>query len=257
SDERVDLRDILSIIVDLAQRGYLKIEERKKKDFYFIKQKNFKNDKKLLSFEKEFLSGLFSDLKEVRLKDKKLYITISKVKKMIYDQLVIDNFFPKNPEKIRNFYILITFLAIITINIPLAIISIIFGRIMPRKTLDGVNAANISKSLKNFLGSQERQLEYQARNQMFFEKLLPYAVAFGVEKVWANRFKNIEMKEPDWYSGQSSFNSTNLIYGLNSSFKSVTVSATPTRSSSGFSSGTSSGGGFSGGGGGGGGGSSW
>jgi len=257
-DEKVHLRDISSAIVDLARRGYLKIKEKKKKDFYFIKRKKYEGDKKLLLFEKELLQGIFSSSKNVRLKDKKLYSTISTVKEEIYNQLVNDGFFPKNPEKIRNFYILISILGLVTVNIPLALISAIFGRIMPRKTLDGVNASNVAHSLKSFLISQDRQLEFQAKNQMFFEKLLPYAVAFGVEKVWARRFQDINMKEPDWYSGQSTtFNSIIFANSLNSSFKSVATSATPTTSSSGFSSGSSSGGGFSGGGGGGGGGGSW
>ncbi len=256
-DERVDLKDISSAIVDLARRGFLKIEERKKKDFYFIKRIDYKNNKNLLVFEKELLDGIFSEKEVVRLKDKNLYSTIVKVKENIYVQLVKDKFFPKNPEKIRNFYILIAVLGLMTINIPLAIISGIFGRIMPRKTLEGVNASNIAISLKNFLTSQDRQLEYQAKNQMFFEKLLPYAVAFGVEKIWASRFKDLDMKQPDWYFGQSTtFNSTIFVYGLNNSFKNVSSSATSTTSSSGFSSGFSSGG-SSGGGGGGGGGGSW
>lgn len=256
-DERVDLKDISSAIVDLARRGFLKIEERKKKDFYFIKRKEYKNSN-LLQFEKELLDGIFETEEEVRLKDQKLYTTIVSVKEKLYSQLVDDKFFPKSPQKIRNFYVFIMIMGLVTLNIPLALISGIFGRIMPRKTLDGVNASNIANSLKNFLSSQDRQLEFQAKNQMFFEKLLPYAVAFGVEKVWANRFKDINMTQPDWYSGQSStFSSTYLVYGLNSSFRNVASAVTPTTSSSGFSSGFSSGGGFSGGGGGGGGGGSW
>lgn len=256
-DERVDLKDISSSIVDLARRGFLKIEERKKKDFYFIKRIDYKNNNNLQTFEKELLDGILSEKDMVRLKDKKLYSTIVKVKENLYEQLVKDNFFPKSPEKIRNFYILIAVLGLMTINIPLAFISSIFGRIMPRKTLDGVNASNIAWSLKNFLSSQDRQLEYQAKNQMFFEKLLPYAVAFGVEKIWANRFKDLEMKQPDWYSGQSTtFNSAIFVSSLNNSFRGVSASASSTTSSSGFSSGFSSGG-SSGGGGGGGGGGSW
>lgn len=254
-DERVDLKDISSAIVDLARRGFIKIEERKKKDFYINKRKEYKNSN-LTKFEKELLDGIFSTEDEVRLKDKKLYSTIVSVKESLYKQLLDDKFFPKSPEKIRNFYVFIMVMGLMTINIPLALIAGIFGRIMPRKTLDGVNASNIAISLKNFLSSQDKQLEFQAKNQMFFEKLLPYAVAFGVEKIWANRFKDIDMKQPDWYSGQSSsFNSTYLVYGLNSSFKGVASAATPTTSSSGFSSGFS--GGSSGGGGGGGGGGSW
>lgn len=93
-----------------------------------------------------------------------------------------------------------------------------------------------------------------------FEKLLPYAVAFGVEKIWAKRFADIDMKQPEWYEGYSgySYSSTNFVRSLDSSFDRVNKAATPvssTSSSSGFSSGFS--GGSSGGGGGGGGGGSW
>jgi hypothetical protein len=256
TDETVHLRDVSSAIVDLARRGYLKIIEKKKNDIYFEKIKNFSNDKKLLDFEKKLLDGIFEEKDNVKVKDLRLFQTVYDVKNNLYESLVKESFFPKNPNKIRNFYYGIAVLAFLTFNIPTAILCLIFGRIMPRKTEFGATASNIGKSLKNFLSSQERQLEFQAKNQMFFEKLLPYAVAFGVEKIWANKFKNINLQPPDWYQGYSnSFNSTMLVNSLNSSFKSV--SASSVSSSSGFSSGFSSGGGFSGGGGGGGGGGSW
>lgn len=124
---------------------------------------------------------------------------------------------------------------------------------MPRKTLEGVKVKNIAKSLLNFLKSQERQLEFQADKQMLFEKLLPYAIACGVEKIWAKRFSDIELKQPEWYEGTtSSFNSVSFTDHLHSSFSTL-KEATET-SSTGFFSGF---GGSSGGGGGGGGGGSW
>ncbi len=93
-----------------------------------------------------------------------------------------------------------------------------------------------------------------------FEKYLPYAALFKVEKVWGERFKNILEQTPQqqntyaagWYSGgnfsqfTSSFSSAGFSQAMNSS-------STP---SSSYSSG-SGGGGFSGGGGGGGGGGGW
>jgi len=126
-----------------------------------------------------------------------------------------------------------------------------------RKLTDaGIQAYSEAKSLKNFLSSQKEQLEFQAKTQVFFEKLLPYATAFGVEKIWAERFKGITLQKPDWYEGD--FNTMQFAVITSAINKSVTRSvANMTRSSSsGFSSG-SSGGGFSGGGGGGGGGGSW
>ncbi len=263
-DEVADLRDILATIIDLARRGYLKIVEKKKKDFSLIKTKEFSENVSLLKYEKKLLSGIFENKTEIRLKGASLYTTVEEAKTMIYEKLVEEQFFPKNPQSIRNFYNVISGLALFTLNFPLALLSFIFGRNMPRKTVLGTEQAMVAKSLKNFLASQERQLEFQAKNlpagrqgQMFFEKLLPYAIAFGVEKVWAKRFENINLRSPDWYQAYDvrTFNSYLLVNSLNSSFSSLRSAATPTTSSSGFSSGFS--GGSSGGGGGGGGGGSW
>jgi len=254
-DEKVDNKDISSLIVDLARRGYLKIEERNKKDFYFIQKAGKKGDT-LTPFEAILLDGLFKTGSEIRVKDEELYSTISSVKDMIYKSLVADGFFPKNPDTIRTFYIALGSIALTTLNLPVAITAFLFGRAMPVKTQAGADAAAIAKSLKHFLTSQEKQLEFQAKYQYWFERLLPFAVAFGVEKIWADRFKDINLKQPGWYSGYdgSHFNSIYFANSLNSSFSSVASAATPPSSSS---SGFSSGGGSSGGGGGGGGGGSW
>lgn len=255
-DESADTRDVFAAIIDLARRGYFKIVEKKKGDFSFIKQKN--DDISLQPYEKELLDGIFEvGDKEVRLKDLEIAETVDSVKNNLYKSLTSEGFFPQNPQTVRTIWMVIAVFALFTGNFFLAIVAFVFGRVMPKKTLYGVNQANVGKSLKNFLISQERQLEFQAKNQMFFEKLLPYAIAFGVEKVWAQRFKDITLNSPDWYQGYNNrvFTTAYLIGSLNSSYSSFRSSATPTTSSSGFSSGFS--GGSSGGGGGGGGGGSW
>lgn len=164
-------------------------------------------------------------------------------------------FFAKDPSRTRVFYGVMAFLGFMTINVQLALVAILFGLHMARKTELGAGAAAVGRSLKNFLSSQERQLTFQANKQIMFERLLPFAVAYGVEKIWADRFKDINLKQPTWYSSThvGVFNSAVFMSSLNSSLKSVSVASQPTRSSSG--SGFS--GGFSGGGGGGGGGGSW
>ncbi|MCX7955651.1 MAG: DUF2207 domain-containing protein [Patescibacteria group bacterium] len=258
-DETVDLKDISSTIVDLARRGYLKIEERKKADFYLIRlDSRIRGNDKLLDYEKLLLDSFFKSKKEIRLRDEYLYEEVEKVKNKLYEDVVEIGLFPKNPQKIRTGYYILALIALFTANFFLAIVAFIFGRVMPRKTFEGVNAFNVAKSLKNFLTSQKRQLEFQADRQMMFEKLLPYAVAFGVERIWAKRFENMNLKQLDWYQSYSSghFNSVVLANSLSSSMASFRASATPNRSTSGFSSGFG-GGGFSGGGGGGGGGGSW
>jgi uncharacterized membrane protein len=94
------------------------------------------------------------------------------------------------------------------------------------------------------------------KNPKLFNKLLPYAIALGVEKEWAKQFEGMDInKETTWYASNQAFTAYVLADSLSSSFStSVSSNFTPTQSSS--SSGFSSGG-FSGGGGGGGGGGSW
>src|SRR5690606_19709082 len=258
-DEHAGPREISALIVDLARRGYLKIIENKKNDFDLEKGKDFEQDSSLRKFEKTILRGLFSTKNKIHLKTAKLYDTVKDVQDELYKSVVKEGYFPEHPHKVRSFYTGMAVAGAMTFNFLLLLMASIFGRLMPKKTMDGVHAANHARSLKNFLTSQERQLEFQAKNQMFFEKLLPFAVAFGVEKVWAKRFADIDMKQPEWFVSSTPvrvFNAHTFTNSLNSSFSSFNSAATPTTSSTGFSSG-SGGGGFSGGGGGGGGGGSW
>lgn len=90
-----------------------------------------------------------------------------------------------------------------------------------------------------------------------YERLLPYAVLFGLEKQWAAELaKYYGTTSPDWYSGSNigAFDVAAFSTGI-AAFAAVSASTTSSSSSSSFSSsGGSGGGGSSGGGGGGGGG---
>ena len=256
-DETVDMRDIFASIVQLAQRGYLQIIEEKKNEFVLVKKKEWDGKKDIVPFESLLLSGLFADGDKLKIKGAELSSPMSKVTDSLYGQMVSDEFFKKNPQTTRTIYYAIAGVALFTGNILLAIVLFIFAKRMPAKTLLGAEQASVARSLKTFLSSQERQLEFQAKNQLMFEKLLPYAIAFGVEKIWADRFKDISLMQPSWYVGynNTAFNAIYFASVMHSSVGSFQASATPTSSSTGQSSGFS--GGFSGGGGGGGGGGSW
>jgi uncharacterized membrane protein len=262
-DEDVNVRELAATIVHLAQRGYFTIVEKKKKDFELIKSNDPASNAELLPFEEKLITGLFKGKTEIRLKDKHLSTLMNSVEDMIYEQQMSNKYFANNPKSVRKAYAVITGIALFTFNILLAISAGFFGRIMPRKTLVGKEAAHRAVSLKSFLESQERQLKFQAETtlpagrQVMFEKLLPYAIAFGVEKVWADRFKNLSLKDVNWYQTSSSdaLTAGMLTSNLQSSFAPSFKSAATPSTSSGFSSGMS--GGSSGGGGGGGGGGSW
>lgn len=143
-----------------------------------------------------------------------------------------------------------------------------------RKMMDGI------AGLRQYLTLAESdRMNMQGTPQMspqHFEKLLPYAVALGVEKPWASAFETwlataagatvAATYAPVWFSGD--FNPGNIggtIGDFSSSMASTIASTIPapvSNSSSAFSGGSggggfSGGGGSSGGGGGGGGGGGW
>ena len=257
-DETADLKDITATIVDLARRGYIKIVEQKKNDFYLEKTAP-KKDSGMDAFEKKLYTGIFDEKDSIHIKDTDLAPAVTATKAELYETVVRDGLFPKNPQTQRTMYYVLAGVALFTGNALLAAVAFLFGRAMPKKTIDGVNTANVAQALKGFIVSQDRQYKFQAEKQLLFEKMLPYAIIFGVEKIWAERFKDIDIARPSWYQSynNNAFTTMYLANSLSHSFSSSVVSAaTPTRSSSGFSSGFS-GGGFSGGGGGGGGGGSW
>lgn len=254
-DETVHIRDIAAMLVSLAQRGYLKIEEREPKDFYCIRTKE--PDDSLLEFERLFLHGLFGTQSEARLKDQNLFKTVAMIEDEMYRHMQKEGFFPHNPKAIRAFYSIMMGLAGTTFNLPLLASGALFGMNMVRKTLEGAKAASHVRSLRNFLKSQERQLSFQGDRQIMFEKMLPYAVAFGIEREWVERFKDAGLRQPAWFSGRYDGGFTPRLFAnsLNASIDSFADVSRPPVSRTGHSSGFS--GGSSGGGGGGGGGGSW
>jgi len=94
------------------------------------------------------------------------------------------------------------------------------------------------------------------RDPEYFYSVLPYAMIFDLSDKWITLFKDINIKQTDWYQSSGPYDSIHYISSLNQGMSS-TVNSAITTSSHDSSSGGSSGGGFSGGGGGGGGGGSW
>lgn len=113
---------------------------------------------------------------------------------------------------------------------------------------------------KEFLYRTERY-RVQELTPDTFQKYLPYAMVFGIEKKWAKRFEHIATSAPQWYKASGSMGASGTPSGMASNFSAGAFSASLSSSfasafstSSGSGGGASSGGGSAGGGGGGGGG---
>jgi uncharacterized membrane protein len=139
------------------------------------------------------------------------------------------------------------------------IVILVFAGHMPRKTKMG---SLLNEELLGFREFVERAEEDRIRRMAeedptLFDRVLPYALVFGLEDKWADAFRDMYKEPPDWYYSPYYANTFSPDVFVNDLGRSLgvmnsTLASTPKRSgSSGFSrGGGSSGGGFGGGGGG-------
>ena len=280
-DERANMMDITSTVIDLAVRGYLRIEEISTTKFFFFSDRDYKlfrtqmSDESLKSYEEKVLSGIFKGKDSIMVSElrNKFYSELPGIKNALYKELINGGYFPTNPENVRSIYKWIGIGAMILGFFLLAIpplgfcilisglIVLIFSRYMPRKTKKGSHMNEELLGFREFIDrAEEDRIERLAKEDpTLFDRVLPYALVFGLEDKWANAFKDIYNKPPDWYNSSSyggSFNPNIFVSDIGRSLgvMNSTLSSTPRRSGG---SGFSSGGGSSGGGFGGGGGGSW
>lgn len=150
-----------------------------------------------------------------------------------------------------------------TVALLLAVVLVIARRLMPAYSRDGRKLRDEIDGLRQYLGVAERstlaRMKAPELTPQEFARMLPFALALGVEKTWADRFASVagaaavSAAVSNYYSGDDDhFSVSSFGNSLSDLSSTVSSASTPPGSSSG-----SGGGGSSGGGGGGGGGSGW
>lgn len=277
-----DNKAIISLLVYLADKGYLKIEETdekvmfsKSKGYKIIKVKDYDGNNEA---ERAFFNGLFKKKDTVTHKDlyNKFYTTIDLVRSKIQSKTNMCKIFEEvSSKKIK--WVVLMIIAIIALMVMKSFIEygpvggtvsaamygigilciialIVFSSIMKKRTDYGNEILGKIRGFKKFLENAEKdKLESLVEeNPKYFYNILPYTYALGVSEKWMKQFESMAIEEPDWYVGNGAFNIIAFNTFMNSTMKSAETSMSSSPSSSG-----GSGGGFSGGGSGGGGGGSW
>jgi uncharacterized membrane protein YgcG len=158
--------------------------------------------------------------------------------------------------------------ALIAIVVLMIVLLALFARWLPAYSVEGRRLQDRIQGLRQYLGVAEKddlaRMKAPPQTAEEFAKFLPYAVALGVEKTWADRFTAtlglaaVTAAVAGYYSSEAGgmFQGGSIGDSIGGIAGTVSSAATPPGSSSGGSSG-GGGGGSSGGGGGGGGGSGW
>jgi uncharacterized protein (TIGR04222 family) len=280
--ETANTLDVTATIVDLAVRGYLRIDEIPKHglfgkpDWTLTKLKEADG---LRPYERSLLDALFEGRgNEVTLSElrNKFADRLKKVEGELYDDAIGQGWFVGRPDKVRLRWRIIGGLAVVLaltilvvlaavtkvalVGVPLliaAILLLVSAKRMPRRTAKGTGVLRRVEGFRRFITESEKDRARFAEQQHLFSEYLPYAIVFGVTEKWARAFAGLdgELPQPDWYGGPNVFTAMAFSHSIDGF--AVTTAGTITSVPAGSGSSGFGGGGFSGGGGGGGGGGSW
>ncbi len=226
-DERVDMRDILATIVDLARRGVISITEVKKgklftsTDFIYRRERD---DLPLRPYEQELINAMFGSKREVKLSQlkNKFYKKLPKIKKAMYAEITREGYFTSDPQSVRNrygclggallfmaFFVGMVITAIFSDLTPAAVLPgfglgvtaigfMILSRFMPRKTDKGAEEAARWKAFKTYLKHIDKYSDLE-QQKTIWDRWLPYAIAFGIDKAYIRKFERVDAPAPGWY----------------------------------------------------------
>ncbi len=228
-DETADMKDITATLVDLARRGYLNITERKGEHFLaateYIFVRGETDLRELRPYERKLFDRLFGNSEtecSLNSLQNSFYTMIPALQQDLYDEVLQAGYFPERPNDTRNRYttkavialllsigLLVASVTVLSDELPLlpllaftllvlSIAGMIVSRSMPRKTAAGVEAAAKWAGFKRYLSDIERYSEIATARDLF-DRYLPYAIMFGIEKEWTNKFSAVDTPAPFWY----------------------------------------------------------
>lgn len=294
ADERADPHDVTATLVDLAVRGYLRIEEIKAPNRWgkggdWTLRFLGGSDRGLAPYERELLDSLFATSLDPKLSELKTTFasSMARVQDKLYAEVTEQGWFRTNPKAARNRWIaagiaiavagggLTLLLALVTewalVGIPVVLVGLLTAALAgraPARTADGTAVLAQTLGFKRYLETAEaNQLRFEEGEDLF-SRYLPFAIAFDLAERWAGIFERLAREgraiaEPSWYVGPyyapghfwvGAAHFGSTIHAF--SDVATTSIAAPTPGSSGGS-GFGGGGGGAGGGGGGGGGGGW
>jgi uncharacterized protein (TIGR04222 family) len=225
-DEKVDTKEVIATIVDLAKRGYLEMTDTKKEGVFSKPMTIFTRRKPLddlQGFEKKVAESLFDSKHPEQVTTDELknhfYTHVGPIVEDIYAETTKAGLFSQSPKKVRARWVGYGFLVAVVLGVLTVIMAMtdvpgwgwfllgsIFSVIivwayspfMPQRTAKGAQEQRKWEAFRNYLHDLTRFQDMGAAQETF-EKYLAYAIAFGVEKQWVRRFEGLNVPPPVWY----------------------------------------------------------
>lgn len=235
---KVSPRSLAATLLHLAERGYLQITHRTE-DFTFGKKRpvdlpGSEGQSSLAPFESVLLEKMLkADSLRTTTADMALRLgahvfsrKIAEVYLQMYQAAVDRKWFVKNPQQsyqqFRIFSFVIIGLALVGFVVSVAIgpdpyfyllgwVGLLFVGLamqkiipfLPQRTSAGLTAYTAWIEFKNFLKRRQAIDPSTLKDinaQGLYERYLPYAIVFGVEVEWTERFLDLPFTTPTWYT---------------------------------------------------------
>ena len=295
-DEKADPLDVTATMIDLAVRGYLRIDEvsrdrpdRPPKDWTLVRLRD--DDVSLLPFEHRLLTQIFATGGQVKLSDLRTTFasSMAMVQNDLYEHVTANGWFRANPKSVRSAWVAgggtllvlggaATFglfaggiqvrgLGLIPVAVGLVgLLVMAMSAAAPARTENGTAVLAQTIGFRRYLATAEaNQIRFE-EGEDIFSRYLPYTIVFGLTERWARVFAELAAQgravggAPGWYVGAYPM-SSNVFWATAFASSMDRFESVATESlaapTPGSSGGSGFSGGFSGGGVGGGGGGGW
>ncbi len=243
---------ITAEIINLAVKGLITIKEIKKekflifhfKDYQLIRNYRPETEKNLTLTQKFILEKIFEKGDKINLSSlkNKFYKNVKIIQKKTRENLIEKQLITKKGINLSKklsvlgsillFVLLFLFvflnrwipfspITLISIGLSFGIV-FIFSCVMPSRTIKGAETLWKIKGFKMFMQTVDKDRAKFYEKENIFEKLLPYAIVFGITDIWIKRIKQIYGEKyfvtytPCWYVGTNkSFDAKSFSSNLN------------------------------------------
>jgi len=238
-DEEADEEDIVATVVDLGHRGVISITEEAPKGSVFGASRDFlltlrTPDAEMRPLERTLVATLFGAgaaagaVTEMSEAKAAFDATKPAIRADLYAELVEAGLFPRSPEETRAAWrrgagiVLVVAVAIGLVSIgafggiapfvwfPVIVfggLALVLRRLagaMPRKTAAGAEEKAKWAAFRRYLSSIERYEDLNEAKETF-DRYLPYAVAFGLDREWTAKFAQVDTPMPAWFDTGGAF----------------------------------------------------